>query len=203
MPMNENKTVVDEEKQGLCSGLTEDKEIIKLYLSRDEEAISVTKRKYGKQIFFLARHLLGSAEEAEECQNDTLLKAWNTIPPFIPNNLKAYLMRVCRSLACDRIDWKRAKKRDAELVAITEELENCLPDSRTVDDGKEIREAIEGFLRKEEKENRIIFVRRYWYAQTTEEIARYMGKKASNVRVILHRMRKRLKEYLEKEGIDI
>ena len=181
----------------------EDEELIRQYLCRDEQAVQGTDQKYGSQIRALARHLLGSAEDADECRNDTLFKAWNSIPPHIPHNLKAYLMRVCRSLACDRLDWKNAKKRSAELIAITEELENCLPDPRTEDGSREIREAIESFLRKEERESRIIFIRRYWYAQKVDEIAQALGKKSASVRVILHRMRKRLKVHLEKEGIGL
>ena len=183
----------------------EDEEIIRLYIRRDEKAVAETQRKYGGELQALAMRLLAVKEDAEECVNDTLLKAWNTIPPYIPAKLPAYLFRVCRSFACDRLDWRNAKKRHAEVISLTQELESCLPDPRPGEEEREgeITDAIRRFLSREESGSRILFVRRYWYAESIREIAEQTGMREGNVRVALYRIRKRLRSFLEEEGITL
>ena len=103
-----------------------DSGIIRLFFERDDDAIKYTSDSYGGKMQRMAERMLGSEEDAKECVNDTLMKAWNTIPPSRPDNLQAYLMTLCRNIALNMIDWKKAKKRHAEVIELTKELENCI-----------------------------------------------------------------------------
>jgi len=147
----------------------------------------------------------GSREDAEECVSDTYLNAWNAIPSERPDHLFAYLARVCRNLALDRLDWKNAKKRQAHVVALTAELEACIPDpwrERQLS-GQEIGAALTAFLQGVPEDQRLIFLRRYWYGDSIRDIAGRYGFTESKVKTTLLRTRSRLRDYLEKEGITV
>ena len=105
----------------------EDEKIVQLYWDRDERAIPETAAKYGSYCTSIAQNILGSAEDAEECVNDTYLGAWNAIPPARPAHFFAFLAKLCRNLACNRLDWLNAAKRRADVVSLTDELAACVP----------------------------------------------------------------------------
>lgn len=183
----------------------EDAEILERFWNRDEGAIPAAGERYGTRLLQLAEQLLGSREDAEECVSDTYLNAWNAIPPERPDHLFAYLARVCRNLALDRLDWKNAKKRQAHVVALTAELEACIPDPRREQDldGEAAGALLTAFLEGLPEEARLVFLRRYWYGDTVREVARRYGYSESKVKMTLLRARERLRSYLEGEGITI
>ena len=133
------------------------------------------------------------------------MRTWETIPPQRPVYFKAFLTKICRCLALDRLDWRNAAKRNAELVSLTEEMESCIPDKRVEDklEGKEIGKLLEQFLRTLPKESRLIFLRRYLYLDTVAEIARRYGFSESKVKMQLKRTRAKLHDYLNTEGIKV
>ena len=181
----------------------EDYRIIDLYWERNAQAITVTEEKYGGKLHHIAQNILYVREDAEECVNDTYLGAWNTMPPKRPNYLFAYLAKICRNLACNCLDWKNAKKRRAEVVELTDEMELCIPnpeeDRRR--DGEEIGAALSAFLRNLAEEKRLVFMRRYWFADSVSDIAKRYHISESKVKTMLFRTRKELRTYLEREGI--
>lgn len=183
----------------------EDQRIIELFWQRDTGAIPAVQEKYGGSLLRLAERLLGSREDGEECVNDTFLNAWNAIPPERPRLLFAWLARVCRNLAFDRLDWKNAQKRGGEAVALTAELEACIPDSLREQEvaGRELAELLTKFLEAQPEAARLMFLRRYWYGDTVREIGERYGYGESKVKVTLLRTRERLRAYLEREGITV
>lgn len=178
-----------------------DSGIIKLFFERDNDAVKYTNDNYGGKMRRMAEQMLGSREDAEECVNDTLMKVWDSIPPNNPNNLQAYIMKLCRNTALNMIEWKNAKKRYAEVVSLTKELEDCIPSGSTTDEDSELSEVLSAFLAGISKEKRTMFVRRYWFSDSIEDIANMFGCSQSKVKVTLHRIRKELKEFLKEEGV--
>ena len=182
----------------------DDREIIKLFWQRDEQAITESDKKYKKLLTYIAKNILSSDEDSEEIVNDTYLRAWNSIPPTSPQSLSAYLGKIARNLSLDRLELKGAEKRGglSPLLAY-EELENLIEDefTDTPRDQIALKDGINSFLAGLKKDKRIIFVQRYWYLSSIEEIAKNNGLTESNVKVILSRLREKLKKHLEKEGI--
>ncbi len=178
-----------------------DSGIIKLFFERDDDAVKYTSESYGLLMQRMAERILGSKEDAQECVNDTLMKVWNTIPPNRPNHLPAYLMTLCRNTALNMIVWKKAQKRNAEVISLTKELENCIPDNALTDEDYNLSELLNAFLVSISKEKRTMFVRRYWYSDSIEDIAKQFGCSQNKVKVTLHRIRKELKDFLKKEGV--
>ena len=183
----------------------EDSKIIELFFARSEEAIRQTDLAYGKRLFVLADNILRDREDAEESVSDTYLKAWETIPPRKPERFFGYLAKICRNFSLGRLDWKAAAKRKAEVVALTQEMESCVPDARREAEleGRELGRLLNAFLRTLTPENRMVFLRRYWYVDTVAEIAARYGISESAVMTRLHRTRAKLSTYLEKEGIRV
>lgn len=181
----------------------EDKQIISLFLARNEDAIRHTDDTYGRRLFHLADNIVKNDQDAEESVSDTYMKAWDTIPPQQPNHFFAYLARICRNFALGKLDWKNAAKRKAEVVSLTQEMESCIPDtSRDTElDAKELGKILNAFLRTLTLENRMVFMRRYWYVDTVAEIAARYGISESAVMTRLSRTRAKMRAYLEKEGI--
>lgn len=182
-----------------------DNQIIQMFFTRNEDAIEQTADRYGAQLTRLAENIVRNREDAQECVNDTYLKAWNTIPPTKPVHFFAYLAKTCRHFAFDRLDWNNAAKRKAEVVALTREMEECIPGSWQDMDlqSSEISRLVGRFLQKQTPENRIIFVRRYWYGDSTSEIALRYEISQSAVLMRLSRTRNKLASYLKKEGIQV
>ena len=178
----------------------EDEAIISLYNKRSEAAISETDKKYGKVCRGTAYGVLRSSEDAEECVNDTYLKLWGAIPPASPDNLGAYGTRIARNTAINRLKSESAEKR-AHTDTVTSELLECIPsDDVDLADKAALSMAISRFLSSETPQKRTIFVRRYFYMDTPHDIARLCRTTETAVRVTLHRLRKKFREYLEKEG---
>lgn len=183
----------------------DDAKIIELFWARNEDAIAETDAAYGRRLRTLANRILGSREDAEENVGDTYLKTWEAIPPQRPNYFYAFIASICRHLSFHRLDWRQAAKRNAEVVALTNEMEQCIPDAiheRELE-GKEIGRLLNTFLAALPKETRLIFLRRYWHVDTVAEIAARYGITESKVKMQLSRTRAKLASYLEKEGIEV
>ena len=182
-----------------------DHEIIALFFARQENAISATADKYGNYCHAIAYNILFNRSDAEECVNDTYLGAWNSIPPQRPNNLAAYLGKITRNLALNRYKRNTVAKRGYGQVEIAlSELENCISDDTDVEQAVEdalIVSVINRFLYAHSLKNRNIFIRRYWYLDSTEEIAEKSGFTVSKVKSMLFRIRKRLYAQLTEEGL--
>lgn len=184
----------------------EDREIISLYWSRDERAISETSRKYGGLCFRIAKNILTAAADAEECVNDTYFRAWNSMPPQNPVKLGAWLGRVVRNIAISLWQKNHAQKRYCGVEAVLDELEECIPSSNTVErelDDKELSVFIDRWLSTLEEDDRAIFVWRYWYGESVAEIAKKRGTDPAKIANRMFRLRKRLRGELEKEGYSI
>lgn len=177
--------------------------IIDLYWQRSEDAIRQTELAYGGRLHQLADRILNDRQDAQECVSDTYYKAWQTIPPQRPTYFFAYLAKICRHIAFGILDRRQAAKRRADVISLSAELEMCIPDNRreAALEGEEIGQALTRFLTAQDQESRLIFLRRYWFAESIEEIALRYGITQSKVKTRLHRTRGKLREYLEKEGI--
>lgn len=182
-----------------------DEQIIQLFFTRDEDALRQTDCRYGALLRRLSENIIRNKEDAQECVNDTYLKAWETIPPARPSHFFAYLAKICRNLAFDRLDWNNAVKRKAEVVALTQEMEECIPGAMQNEnaDGTDISRLVGAFLQGQARENRMIFVRRYWYGDSVSEIAQRFEISQSAVLMRLSRTRSKLASYLKKEGISV
>lgn len=181
----------------------EDSRIIELFYARSEQAIKELSKKYGALCTHVARNILNSRQDAEECVNDAYLGAWNTIPPENPNPLRTYICRIVRNLSIMRYHSNTAKKRNSYYDAALDELEDCITSASSVEDEISVRELsrlLDAFLDNLDVENRVIFVRRYWYSDSVSEIAEKLGVSSNNISVRLSRIRSKLKKFLEKEG---
>lgn len=179
----------------------DDNALIALFFARDEDALRKTADKYGGALMALARRILRDTEDAEECVSDTYLAAWNTIPPQMPAHFYAYLAKICRFSAFDRLDKAHAQKRTAQVVSLSAELELCIPAAMPNRDAEELGQLLNGFLAALPTEKRRIFLRRYWFGDSIDEIAYRYHISESKVKVTLFRLRERLKVFLEKEGV--
>ena len=181
-----------------------DGEIVALYLARDEEALKQTSERYDARLRALALGILGDTSDAEECVSDAYLAAWNSIPPHEPRDyLFAYLARITRHLALDRCRRRSREKRAAHVEELTAELVDCLPAGESPEarlDARELAGAVSAWLRTLPEEQRRLFLRRYWYCDSVEALAKGMGWGESRVKTSLHRLRKELRAHLEKEG---
>ena len=167
----------------------EDKDIVALYWARSEEAIQATAAKYGAYCRAIIRRLLGDGRDGEECLNDTWLGAWNAMPPQRPARLPPFLGRIARNTALDRYDYNTAQCRGALPAALEEAL-----------DFRALGEAISRYLDTVSPDARRAFLRRYWYGDSLEDIARRYGYTLAKVKSLLHRTRKGLREHLIREG---
>ncbi|MBQ6720404.1 MAG: sigma-70 family RNA polymerase sigma factor [Oscillospiraceae bacterium] len=183
----------------------EDAQIIALFLERNEQAVKETDTAYGRKLYVLSNNILNNREDAEESVSDTYMETWRSIPPKYPRYFYAFLAAICRNMSFNRLDWRLAAKRNAEVVALTQEMENCIPDSRQHTDmeRKELRRILESFLESLSRENRLIFLRRYLYVDTVAEIAARYGISESKVKTQLHRTRMKLRNVLAEEGITV
>lgn len=185
----------------------DDNRIVDLYLSRDEAAISQTAQKYGRLLRNVAYGIVEDLHTAEECENDTYMAAWNSIPPHEPRNyLFAFLARITRHIALDFCKERSCLKRSAFICELSAELEQCIPapdDTEHRIEAMVLCDAINAFLATLSDEKRNIFMRRYWYMDSIADISRSYGMSQSKVKSILFRSRNQLREYLEKEGYDL
>ena len=182
----------------------EDSKIISLFFERSEQAVVELDRKYGAAVRNTAGHILSDRLDVEECVNDAYLGVWNTIPPREPEALASYVCRIARNLAVNRYHASHAKKRSADYELALDELEECIPsgvDIETELEAKELTEAINRFLRTLSREDRFLFVRRYWYADPVSELAVRTNGSANRISVRLFRIREKLRKTLIKEGL--
>lgn len=181
----------------------EDSEIVALYWRRDEAAVSETEEKYGALCRGVALSILGRPEDAEECVNDALHQAWTAIPPQRPERLGAWLGKVTRNLALNAWKRDRAQKRQCGMAALLDELAECVPGPVTVErelERKELAAAIDSWLRGRSREDRTLFLRRYWYGVELQELAAERGISPNRLAQKMLRLRRSLKQALEKEG---
>lgn len=187
----------------------EDSDIVDLYFARSEEAIKETEQKYGARLRRIAYAVLGSEESARECENDAYLRAWNLIPPAEPRDgLFAFLGQIIRHLAIDEYRKSHAEKRNAVMVELSKEMEECIPAGRSDEwwekyRGKELAIKINSFLESCPPWKRKLFVRRYWYMEGIAQISKRYGFTQGKVRTELFRMREKLRDYLRQEGYEI
>ena len=181
----------------------EDAKILDLYFARDEDAIRETDTAYGKRLHTLAKNILQNREDAEESVNDTYVEVWKSIPPRRPKYFFAFLASICRHLSLNRVDWKQAAKRRAQVVPLTEEMENCIPDAvhERQMEAKELGRLLDLFLESLPKDSRLIFLRRYWYIDSVQDIAARYALRENTAKSILFRTREKLRRYLAGEGI--
>lgn len=182
----------------------EDAQIVKLYWQKNADAISETANKYGAYCFTVADNILHSAEDSEECVNDTWLHAWNAIPPQRPNVLRMFLAKITRNLSFNRFNARSAEKRGSgEIALVLDELSECLASEADVEaayEATELEQCIRRFVRSLPERDRNVFVRRYFFTEPVTSIAERYGLTANNIAVILSRTRKKLKFELIKEG---
>ncbi|MGI6696368.1 MAG: RNA polymerase sigma factor [Christensenellales bacterium] len=183
----------------------EDDQIIDLYWARSERAIAETENKYGRYCHTIAYNILRNDQDAEECLNDTYIKAWNVMPPQRPNHLAAFLGRITRNLSLDRYRMNRAGKRaPGQLPLVLSELEDCIPAEESVEkiiNDMVLTESLERFLYALPRLKRNIFIRRYWYLSSIKEIAQAYGMSESKTTSMLHRLRLQLKTHLREDNI--
>ena len=181
--------------------------IVQLYWDRDERAIPETAAKYGAYCAQIARNILGNPEDAEECVNDTYLRAWNAIPPARPNTLSTFLGKITRNLSINRAAKRNAAKRGGgEYPAVLDELSELVSGGDSAEQAfsrRELVRAIDAFLGGLSAKKRGIFVRRYWYFDSVSDIARRFGMTEANVSVTLHRLRGQLRDHLAERGYEI
>ena len=187
------------------SGNVSDNDLVKLYLARDKSASELSIKKYSMRLLRLASTFLSDRRDAEECVNDTFLKVWNSIPPNEPKELFPFLARICRCTAYDIIKKGKTAKRGAQIVEFTSEMEECIPDalSKTELPDETLATLMNDFLSTISHDNRVIFVRHYWFGEAVSEIAARFGFSESKIKTSLHRTRKKLKEYLLKKGVSL
>lgn len=184
----------------------EDSEIVRLFSERNETALSCVSEKYGIYCASIARNILKNHEEAEECVNDAYLKAWNSIPPNVPNSLGAYLGRITKNIALNRISFFNREKRGGGDYVSFDELDEFVSGKNSVESDAEHRELlseINAFLKKQPVKSRRLFVGRYWGMCGLAELGERFGLSESGVSLSLSRTRKKLKEYLLKRGFEI
>ena len=183
--------------------MTDDK-IVALYWARSEDAIKETEKAYGSYCYYIAFHILHEKQDANETVNDTYLKAWQNMPPQKPNPLKAFLGRITRQLSINRLEKRNATKRGGEYALSLDELENVIGDNtQDIADQVALSEALTRFLYALPITQRRIFVRRYWYFESINEIASTFSISESKVKSMLMRLRKKLKQHLEQEGFEL
>ncbi len=185
----------------------DDNSILRMYFERSEFAVEQTSQKYGDFCHTIAYGILKNNLDAEECVNDVYLKAWESIPPAQPKNFSAFLAKITRNCALSRYRKNKALKRSGcQIGTALEELSECIDSGESVEesfDEAHALDAINRFLRKQTDAKRNVFIRRYWFFDSVEDIAQRYGMSVSAVKMSLKRTRESLKEYLEREGVQI
>ncbi len=186
--------------------MVEDKGIVELFSRRDERGIQEARRKYGGFCFKIAINLLGVKEDAEECVSDALYAAWRQIPPAVPRSMRAFLGRITRNLSISRYRTATAQKRGGGMEELLCELEECLPDRKGLDDqvdSRALTELISRWLDSLTTGDRELFVRRYWYGDSLQDMAGDLEQSPRELAQRTFWMRKKLKQVLEREGYTV
>lgn len=180
-----------------------DSELIAKFEARDETVIAETADRYGTYCGSIAQHYLRNQQDAEECYNDTWLRAWNSIPPTKPLCLRAFLAKITRNLALDRLRGQNTEKRACAYSDTLDELAECVSGSENVEsevDARAMETCIKSFLQTLSKRDRGIFLRRYFFAEEIDDIAKRFHESNANVLMILSRTRKKLRTHLTEQG---
>ncbi len=184
----------------------DDKAIVGLYWERDERAIAETSSKYGGLLNHIANNILSNRQDREECINDTYLAVWNAIPDKHPDRFSAFLCRIVRNLALKKYEYISAAKRNPAIATSLDELGDCVSGTDSIEseiEKRHIENTINKYLWRLAEEKRNVFIRRYWYFDSIETICKYTGFSQSKVKSMLYEMRRKLKQYLESEGIEV
>ena len=184
----------------------EDSTIISLFLERSEQAIEELDHKFGPAVRKTLANILSDRLDVEECMNDTYMRVWNSVPPHRPDPLAGYVCRIARNLAVNRYHADRAEKRDGRYDLVLDELEECIPSGADVEtevEAKELTAAIDRFLESLKREDRFLFVRRYWYADSVTDLAELTKSNPGRISVRLFRIREKLRKKLEKDGFSV
>lgn len=186
--------------------MIEDEKIVELFFKRSELAIRELNNKYGKACHRLSYNIVNDRQDAEECVNDAYLGAWNAIPPEKPDPLLTYLCKIVRNISLKMYYRKKAAKRSSTYTIAMEEIEACIAAPSTVEtefEARELARIIESFLDTLTAENRVIFMRRYWFSDSCKDIAGLVGLTEKNITVRLTRIRQKMKKYLIEKGVFI
>ena len=181
-----------------------DHEIVNLFFERSEQAITELILKYGTAIRSVASNILNDPQDREECQNDTYLSVWNRIPPTRPTHLGAYVCRIARNICLKRFHANSAEKRNSHYDIALQELEATIPALSNVEsdyEAKELTQYLNVFLQGLSREDRYLFLRRYWFGDAVSEAARELSLSPHAASVRLFRLRQKLQSYLQKEGM--
>ena len=183
----------------------DDSKIVDLYWARSDSAIAETAKKFGAYCRTIAYNVLQNPEDSDECVNDTYMRAWNSMPDKRPSALAPYLGRITRNLALSRVtDKNRLKRGGGEVALALDELDECIAAKGGVEaafDEKELSHAIDTFLRTLPERECSIFLRRYWYVDSVQDIAARYALRENTAKSILFRTREKLRRYLAGEGI--
>ena len=184
--------------------MIDDETIIELFYARSEQGLRELHNKYGKVLHALSCNIVGNQQDAEECVNDAYLGAWNAIPPAHPDPLLTYLCKIVRNISLKLYHKSEAAKRSSRHTVAMEELGDCIPGPGTVEaelEARELAQLIEGFLDTLTVENRVIFMRRYWFSDSCKDIAAFTDLTEKNITVRLSRTRQKLKKYLAEREV--
>ncbi len=185
----------------------DDTKIVELYWNRDEDAIAQTRDKYSNYCFSISHSILRNQQDCEECLSDTWLAIWNAIPPHHPLNLATFIGKICRRISLNKWRAMSADKRGGGEVPLSlDELEECIPDERSLRDTLEdklIAESIDEYLSTLSETQRKVFVCRYWYFDSIEDISARFHFTQSKTKMMLKRTRDGLRDHLVKEGVII
>ncbi len=184
--------------------MIEDEKIVEMFFKRSEQGIRELDKKYGKICHNLSYNIVSNRQDAEECVNDAYLGAWNAIPPAQPNPLLTYICKIVRNISLKIYYRNEAAKRSSHYTIAMEEIEACKAAPNTVEaeiDAKELARIIESFLDTLTVENRVIFMRRYWFSDSCKDIAEFVGLTEKNISVRLTRIRQKMKEYLAEREV--
>ena len=180
-----------------------DEALVERFRLRDETAIAQANEQYGRYCYAIAKNILSAAEDCEECVNEAMLAAWNSIPPQSPKNLRTYLGKLIREIAVDRYRKNSAQKRIPEgALQPLDELEEIIGGGEVAArvEEAELSDRISKFLYSVGETERNVFIRRYWYYDSVGDICRRYGFGKSRVLMMLKRTRDSLAETLKKEG---
>ena len=182
----------------------DDEKIIELFFERDQRAIGELDAKYGRICHRISYNILNNSQDADECVNDAYLGVWNTVPPEKPDPLLTYVLKIVRNISLKEYHRKSAVKRNSQYTVAFQEIEDCISDKKAVEDevsAVELTHVIESFLDTLTRENRVVFMRRYWFSESLSEISRLTGLTEKNISVRLTRIRQKMRKYLIERGV--
>ena len=182
----------------------DEQSIVELYLQRDENAIKESRNKYEAYCYRIAMNILSVAEDVEECINDTWISVWNRIPPVIPKSLKAFLGKLVRDISLSRYRAVHAEKRYNGMELILDELAECIPSEQDIQESleqKELSGTVNGWLDSLPQEDRVLFVKRYYYGETVKQLSEMQSCTENQMAQKMMKLRNKLKAHLLSGGV--